>query len=217
MRLLGGVLNFIANIPAMIGSSLFAGAGASIAGAMGFTEAALSIATNMINGAIGWGVLAGTRTTAGAIANHLDKKKKKETPEQRRKRLIESAVNSALWRLRKMTGCKELVKADSSHDPIASLEALKSDRIVYDPTLRIPEQVRGADLGQGPNSKIHLGDTWFEEGVGGWKGTMNAPRTRTNILLHGLKHAVEGRDHAPGEANNHYYNEIAKKCFGINP
>jgi hypothetical protein len=50
----------------------------------------------MINGAIGWGVLAGTRTTAGAIANHLDKKKKKETPEQRRKRLIESAVNSAL-------------------------------------------------------------------------------------------------------------------------
>jgi hypothetical protein len=78
------------------------------------------------------------------------------------------------------------------------------------------EQVYGSDVGRGPNSKIRLGDKWFEEAVGGWKGTMNAPRTRTNVVLHGTKHAVGGR-HRDDEPNNEYYNEIARKCFGIQP
>ena len=70
--MLGGVLNFIANIPGLIGSSLFSGAAGSIAGALGFTEGALSIATNAINGLLGWGVLAAGRTAVGAIASNFD-------------------------------------------------------------------------------------------------------------------------------------------------
>lgn len=167
---------------------------------------------------LSWQNIADT-SSIGAYHNAFaSKPRKKETAEQRRKRLIRSSINSALWRLSNMPGCKDFIQKDSRHDAIASLESLRANNgVVYDSSLKIPEQVSGSDLGKGPNSKIRLGDTWFEDGVGNWKGTMNTPRTQTNILLHGLKHAVEGRNHPPGEANNHYYNEIAKKCFGINP
>lgn len=67
--LLGGALSWIANIPSMIGSSLFAGTAGSIASALGFADRALAVATNVINGLLGLGVLAAAKATVGAIAN----------------------------------------------------------------------------------------------------------------------------------------------------
>jgi len=181
-----------------------------------------AVAIGVVSAALGAATLLTASSALGAIANSFTSGKK-ETPEQRRNRLIRSAINSALWRLRNMPGCKEYIQGNSSHNPIVTLEYLKANNgVIYDSTLGSRQnspvaQVYGTDIGKGPNSKIRLGDKWFDDpSVGGWKGTMNRPRTMTNILLHELKHAVH-QGHGPKEPNNEYYNEIAKKCFGINP
>jgi RHS repeat-associated protein len=161
--------------------------------------------------------------SVGAIDDFAQTKKKKPSPEDVRRRLIRSAINSALWRLRHMPGCKEFVQGNSTIDPIATLEVLRdSGRIFYDPKLGSVSsdgpvaQVPASDVRKGAWSTIHLGDKWFDKKVGGWAGTMNTMRTRTGTILHETKHTVD-KGHEDGEANDYYYKEIAKRCFGVTP
>jgi RHS repeat-associated protein len=161
-----------------------------------------------------------------SFAQTRDRPKNKETSEQRRKRVILRSINSALWRLRHMKGCKEFIQGSSSQDPVAVLKGLKKEKnIFYDPSLGLGKNdpvAQTVDLtgepnfGQGVNSHIHLGRKFFTSTVGDWVGTMNVQNTRTNTVLHELKHAVDNQ-HLPGEADDYYYNEIAKKCFGVTP
>jgi RHS repeat-associated protein len=161
----------------------------------------------------------------GAVADFAQKKK--GNPAQRRKSIIENAVISAIWRLENMPGCKEFIQGSSSHDPVSTLKTLHKDGNIFydknlglaksDPVAKVTDASGNSVAGLGTKSNIRLGTKYFDDWtVGGWRGTMNLKNTRTNILLHELKHAVD-KGHAPGEANNYYYNEIAKKCFGVTP
>jgi RHS repeat-associated protein len=151
--------------------------------------------------------------TAGALSNHLDKKK------NRKKRIIKSAYESALWRLRNMPGCKEFIQEEFQvQDPEATLQA------IYDNGQIVPmpggPQVAQTEVGAGPNAQIRLYDKFFDDPtVGGWVGTMNRGRTRTLVLLHELKHAV-GTPHdvhnGVARDDSYFYKGIAKKCFGVN-
>jgi hypothetical protein len=176
-----------------------------------------------------WQIALAGVSAAGSIANSFASgpKKKKQTAEQRQASIIQRTIASALWRLKNMPGCKEFIQGSSSQDPVAVLEGLRDDKnVFFDKSMGLDASApvgQTTDLegnpkaGQGVNSRIHLGRKFFDDWtVGGWKGTMNLPNTRTNIVLHELKHAVDV-GHAPGEANNYYYNEIAKKCFGVTP
>lgn len=205
---LGNAMSSLLGFLGKIGASAF---GAGLAGAIGIEVGATvgSIITMSMAG-------------VGAVANHLQPKKgQQETPEQRRNRLIRRSINSALWRLRNMPGCKDFIQGNGKHDPIATLESLKaSKKVIYDSSLGMSGpvgQVHGADVGKGPASTMRLGDKWFDDwSVGQWRGTMNRNNTRTNILLHELKHAVD-KAHGIFEPNDRYYKDIAKKCFGVTP
>ncbi len=220
--LIGGILNFIAQIPGMIGSSLFGSFTGSIAGSLGITtEAMLGVMTSVINSAFGMVVLIASKASVGTLSNYFANSNK-ETKQQRRRRLIKSAIASALWRLQNKPDCKAYIKGNSSHDPEETLKALSNgDKITYDSTLGNKAnspiaQVQGKNVGKGTKSAISLGDKWFDDPtVGGWVGSMNRPRTMTNILLHELKHSVD-KGHT-GEPNNEYYNEISKRCFDVIP
>jgi RHS repeat-associated protein len=143
--------------------------------------------------------------------------------EAQRRKIINTAIDSALWRLANMKGCKEFIQGSSSIDPATTLQELKKSKAIYYDSTLAPvssngpvAQTPGTSVGKGAFGFIKLSDKWFDKNVGGWKGTMNTSRTQVNVILHELKHVVD-KDHAPGEANDYYYKEIAKKCFGITP
>lgn len=220
---LGQVLGFIAGIPGLVGNFI-SGLPKMISGIFSFLSDAAASAAGA--NAIGWGVLAGTSAAAGAIGNHLDKKKKKETKEQRRKRLIKSAVNSALWRLANMPGCKTFIQEEfNTHDPETVLKTIYADGNIQPNNLPSPPVAQSPPAGAGSGgTPTYLSDEWFDgQTVGGWTSAlgMNQTNVRTLVLLHELKHRI-GTDHsstAPDGTlrDDSYFNKgIAKHCFGVN-
>ena len=93
---LGQILGFIANIPGLLGSSVFGGTAGSIAGALGFTEGAATIAGGAINGMLGWGVLAASKATVGAIANSFAQTGKRARLGPKYSKLYIAAKNTIL-------------------------------------------------------------------------------------------------------------------------
>jgi RHS repeat-associated protein len=166
----------------------------------------------------------GTLNGVGAVANSFDGKRKKETPAQRRARLIKSSVDSALWRLANMTGCKEFIQEEfKSLDPATVLKKIYDDGNIQPNNLPAPPVAQSPPAGSGSGgTPTYLSDEWFDgKTVGNWVGFkgLNQTNARTLIILHELKHRV-GTGHdtlADGTKRDdeYFHKGIAEKCFGV--
>ncbi|HRH40515.1 MAG TPA: hypothetical protein PKY82_02640, partial [Pyrinomonadaceae bacterium] len=171
----------------------------------------------------------------GAIANNFSQKNSDLTPEQRRRRDIDAAVNyNLIKRLLKKPDCAKYIQGNSSENVV---DAFYKINISYGGTGQTllggqinHNAVADTDgLGKGGNAHIFLNDQYYDKAglVGNWtpRSTMNTLNARTMVLLHELRHAMTGIGHpdtgnptvdeADPESNTNWNKNIAKKCFGV--
>ena len=166
-------------------------------------------------------------SNVGAITSSFGPgKAKSETPEQRRQRLIRSAIRGALWRIAKMPGCREFLQEEyKDYDPAVILKNLRTfDGFQSNNLTGSGVVAQSPPAGSGSTgTPTYLSDEWFDDpSVSGWVGSLGLSRAnvRTLIVLHEIKHRVgTGHDVLQDgtKRDDDYFNfGIKKHCFGVN-